>query len=315
MRFIILSICIVYSSILFGQGNIGGSWYGKAEANLEGNHNSYLTELIIRQKGNKVEGILGYYFRDGYRSLYIHGNYNQKTREFVIKNLPITYFRASSIDGVDCFMDLHGTLSVSKVSTAINAVLVANKQYKYTCPEFQVSYIRDDSEHNQDSVINKGVTRRLWQPQPEDMVVNAATPVIANAIKDTLKNTPSAIDALVSNFNKRGNVITKEIEVDADSLRISFYDNGTIDGDSISVFVNNKPVLTRQELTAQALNIYIKLDASIEVNEITMYAENLGQYPPNTALMIVNDGITMHEIYLSSSLDDNAAVRIRRKKK
>ena len=60
--------------------------------------------------------------------------------------------------------------------------------------------------------------------------------------------------------------------------------------------------------------MYIKLDSTKDVNEVTMFAENLGKYPPNTALMVVYDGEKRHEIYLSSSLTQNASVRVRRKK-
>ncbi|HJU45273.1 MAG TPA: hypothetical protein VJ647_00755, partial [Chitinophagaceae bacterium] len=122
---------------------------------------------------------------------------------------------------------------------------------------------------------------------------------------------------LVSNTQPapgRKNVIAQELTVSSDSLRISFYDNGEVDGDSISIFLNNVPVLVKQALTAEAVNIYVQLDKSLAVNEITMYAENLGKYPPNTALMIVNDGEKREEVYLSSSLTQNATVRIIRKK-
>ncbi|MBC8033850.1 MAG: hypothetical protein H7Y03_06870 [Chitinophagaceae bacterium] len=331
MRLILCIILITLPSLLWCQTNVAGSWYGKAEAVMNGNNNSYLTELVIRQKGNKVEGILGYYFRNGYRSIYVHGTYNTATRAFLIKNVPFTYFRAASIDGVDCKMDLYGTLRVSKIKSDIDALLVSNSFYKYTCPELRVIFTRDEKQENQDSVIKTGITRRLWQPQAEDMVVTVKENLVsATRINDSVNNTHekpvitpgiiiqpaiSGIDALIASFNKRTNIVSKEIIVESDSLRISFYDNGTIDDDSISVFVNKKPVLTGQGLTAEALNIYIELDSTLDVNEITMYAENLGKYPPNTALMIVNDGDKMNEVFLSSSLERNSTVRIVNRKR
>jgi hypothetical protein len=72
--------------------------------------------------------------------------------------------------------------------------------------------------------------------------------------------------------------------------------------------------LVREGITDRALNIYLALDSTKEVNEISMLAENLGKYPPNTALMIVTDGINRYEVYLSSSLTQNATVRLKRKK-
>jgi hypothetical protein len=122
------------------------------------------------------------------------------------------------------------------------------------------------------------------------------------------------MEQLVEAFNKRKTVISKEIVVASDSVRVSFYDNGDIDGDSISVFLNKLPILTKQALNAQALNVYIKLDPTKDVNELSMFAENLGAIPPNTALMVINDGEQRYEIYLSSSLSLNSSIRLRRKK-
>jgi len=97
-------------------------------------------------------------------------------------------------------------------------------------------------------------------------------------------------------------------------LRLSFYDNGDIDGDSISVFLNKQLVLSHQGLTARAINMYMILDSTREINLIDMFAENLGTIPPNTALMIVSDGKNRFEVFMSSSLTQNAMVRIRKKK-
>ncbi len=63
----------------------------------------------------------------------------------------------------------------------------------------------------------------------------------------------------------------------SDSIRISLYDNGEIDGDTVTVFLNGQPVITHQELTARAMNIYLTLDNSKDVNEVSLFAENLRQ--------------------------------------
>jgi len=144
-------------------------------------------------------------------------------------------------------------------------------------------------------------------PQP----IQAPSP-----LPDTGTDTTLAVARqLVESFEKRQTVLSREIEISSDSVRISFYDNGEIDGDSVSVFLNRKPILINRELTAEALNVYIKLDSTREVNEVSMFAENLGVYPPNTALMTVNDGERRYEVYLSSSLTQNASVRLRRRRK
>jgi hypothetical protein len=311
---VLILLCVCFFTASYGQ-KVGGSWYGKADLAQGNSTNNYLTELIIKQKGDEVEGIFGYYFRNGYKSVYVRGNYDEKTRKFFIRRIPITYFRSTNIDGVDCFMDFYGTVMVSKVQTSLKGTFTTDNKYKYTCPDLYISFVMDESEKNQDSLIKNSVARKLWQPRQEDVVVtNTPGPVVTPANADSVKKADAPMMQLIEMFSKRTNVLAKEIEVESDSVRISFYDNGDIDQDSISVFLNRQPVLTRQELTATAMNIYLKLDSSKEVNEVSMLAENLGKYPPNTALMVVNDGKNRYEIYLSSSLTQNAAVRLRRKK-
>jgi len=144
-----------------------------------------------------------------------------------------------------------------------------------------------------------------------------AAPVLsAQALKDTAaaREKREEVKKLVNSFEQRKNIMSKEIEISSDSVRISFYDNGDIDGDSITVFLNKYPVLTHQPLSAKSLNMYLAFDKGHDVAEIGMYAENLGLYPPNTELMVVTDGDKRYEVYMSSSLSQNATVVLRKKK-
>ncbi len=315
MRLIAVSVLILMMHISYSQ-SITGSWYGKADAMMMGSNNNYLTELIIKQKGDEFEGLFGYYFKDGYKSFFVRGKIDKKTKSFAIRKIPVTYFRSVNIDGVDCMMDFLGTIMASKVQTSIIGTLTVDPKYSYTCPEMKVIYTLDNNEYGQDSLIKNSIARKLWSPRKEEIIVNN-DPVINPALAkgDTIAVEDVSLKVLKENFEKRSTIVNKEIEIESDSVRISFYDNGDIDGDSISVFLNKAPIVTRQGLTAQALNIYVKLDPAKDINEVTMFAENLGKYPPNTALMVVNDGEHRYEIYLSSSLSQNASVRLKRKKK
>jgi hypothetical protein len=87
MRIFLFSLTILFSLELAGQ-TIAGSWYGKADILLSGQHNNYLTELIIKQKGNEIEGIFGYYFKNGYQSVFVRGKYDKKNRVVEINDLP-----------------------------------------------------------------------------------------------------------------------------------------------------------------------------------------------------------------------------------
>jgi hypothetical protein len=58
----------------------------------------------------------------------------------------------------------------------------------------------------------------------------------------------------------------------------------------------------------------VVLDSTKEYNEVSMYAENLGLIPPNTALMVISDGKSKFNIRVSSNLEKSGTIRIKRKK-
>ena len=101
----------------------------------------------------------------------------------------------------------------------------------------------------------------------------------------------------------------QEIMVDTGTIQLSFYDNGEIDGDTISVKLNNTVLVSNQRLAAKPIVVEIKVDGDNSEQEITMVAENLGSIPPNTALLIVKAGNKKYQLYLKSTGTKNAQVR------
>lgn len=100
-----------------------------------------------------------------------------------------------------------------------------------------------------------------------------------------------------------------EIEVDTGSLRLDFYDNAETDGDSISVLVNGRTIISHQKLSAQPITVFVKIDLDNTFQEVEMHAENLGSIPPNTALLVVTAGKKRYQLFLSSTTEKSARVR------
>jgi hypothetical protein len=100
-----------------------------------------------------------------------------------------------------------------------------------------------------------------------------------------------------------------EVEVDTGTIQLDFYDNGEIDDDTISVFVNKKVLLSRERLSVKPSTTHIKIDLENTFQEIEMVAENLGRIPPNTALLIVTAGSRRYRLYLTSTEQKSAMVR------
>lgn len=100
-----------------------------------------------------------------------------------------------------------------------------------------------------------------------------------------------------------------EVEVDTGDIQLDFYDNGEIDDDTISVFVNKKLILSKERLGVKPSTTHIKIDLENRFQEIEMVAENLGRIPPNTALLIVTAGTKRYRLYLTSTEQKSAMVR------
>ncbi|MGZ8537841.1 MAG: hypothetical protein ACXWV9_06220 [Flavisolibacter sp.] len=113
-------------------------------------------------------------------------------------------------------------------------------------------------------------------------------------------------------YDQRKNKSLQTIETQSDSLILSFYDNGVVDGDSISVYLNGQPVITNSRLKSTATKKTILIDKVGEMN-LLLVAENLGTLPPNTGLLMIKDGETVHQVNFSADLQTNAQIIIRRK--
>lgn len=106
------------------------------------------------------------------------------------------------------------------------------------------------------------------------------------------------------------------VKIFSDSIVLSLYDNGTIDGDTVSVILNNQVIVSRVGLLAKAYNYTVHLTPEMgDSIKIVMYAENLGSIPPNTGLLVIRDGGTDHEIRFSGDLQKNSAIILLRNKK
>ena len=133
--------------------------------------------------------------------------------------------------------------------------------------------------------------------------------LVNQPIQPAAKSRPSfgPVPALVLS---RANPVIKQIATPAAELLIDLYDNGEIDGDTVSIYHNNILIVSRALLSAKAITFRIKVDQSNPHHELVMVANNLGSIPPNTSLMIVTTTDKRYEVFISSSEQKNAKVVI-----
>lgn len=286
---------------------VNGYWYGSGNVENGGSSNNYMFELLLEQNGTAVKGIVNYYFKNAFRSFKLNGNYNSLSRTVTLFNLPVTYYNSPVNLEVDCPMDFVGQLRVSRVGATIKGSFLAKGSYRNTCPPIYFDLKQNKDAGNRDSVLQAIAQfkeqRQYWTPGADDTLVAVS-----------VQQRPVVNYVVTNEFAQRSTELVQTIEVDADSVSVDFYDNGEIDGDSISVFYNKQLLTFNRMLSTHAIHFYLGVDSTREYNEVSMFANNLGRYPPNTALLTVWDGKQRYEIRLSSNLQKNAMVRIRRKR-
>ena len=164
----------------------------------------------------------------------------------------------------------------------------------------QASTIQTTSTQSTNAPINV-VTNTL----PEN--TKAAT-VNENIVSTNTIATKSAGQILPWVLVGRENKLVKQVIVNSPSISIDLYDNGTIDNDTIMIFDNKVLLLENKRLSYKATHFEINFNKDNNRHEIIIVAHNLGTVPPNTALMVVKDGNSRQELYITSTLSVNALI-------
>jgi hypothetical protein len=112
----------------------------------------------------------------------------------------------------------------------------------------------------------------------------------------------------------RKNELLKTITVNNSDIELRIYDDGAIDNDTVSVYYDNKLIVSKARLTDQPITVRIKVEPSEHPHELVMVAENLGDIPPNTSLLVVQDGEKRYEDRIISTEQKNVVVNFVYKK-
>ena len=145
-------------------------------------------------------------------------------------------------------------------------------------------------------------------------------PVIINPKTDSAKKvtqpeikTPVTVKKVITPdvLKTRENALAQTITVNTEQVTIKLYDNGEIDDDTISVFVDKQLKLSHKRLSASAIILTLDFEASDTEHEVVMVAENLGRIPPNTSLMVITAGDKRYQVQITSTEQKNAMVRFK----
>ncbi|MGF2413785.1 MAG: hypothetical protein ACQUYJ_15745, partial [Ferruginibacter sp.] len=159
------------------------------------------------------------------------------------------------------------------------------------------------------AVVSKPVPTKpaevvVAKPEPPKVTAPVAVakkqdPVDPSAAKDAAKRKIENIQALYFK---------------SDSLQLTLYDNGEVDGDTVSVIMNGVVIMPKVGLSTNAVKKTIYTQDAGDSIQLVMYAESLGSLPPNTGLLIVYDGNDRYEIRFSGDMQKSSAIVFRKRK-
>lgn len=164
------------------------------------------------------------------------------------------------------------------------------------------------------AIIVKKIPAPKFPVVPKKKTATQKT-VIIKKLKDSVAplrpaDIPPAIkETIPQQTAGRTNKEVSRIIVTEKKLTLNVYDNGTIDGDTVSIYYNGRLLISHRGLSADPIVIPLTLDENTTLHSIVLFAENLGSIPPNTALIIcTTPSGKRYELYSSATKEQNAVL-------
>jgi hypothetical protein len=281
-----------YSNSLQGQ-DLSGTWVGNYSKNIMMTTPEKLVVELYLHDDSLISGASHLYYRNNmYEHYTLVGSYNRKDS--------VARFREDSTLGVklgflgsNCLGNYTTKLSVTDTSMLLIGKWSDNATSIIRCPTVKVHLEKILPQKK--IPVTAEVKSKEKEPEIETVVAKD---------KDRNLERASEIQSLI------------EIPIaEKDSIKIELYDNKEIDGDIISLYLNEEVLLREQKLTASPLVLYVSLSNSIAVDKIKMAAESMGSDPPCTAMMQITTRTgKVYKVDLSSNYSKNGIVELFLKK-
>jgi hypothetical protein len=293
---LLLLLLISYSSLC---QDLSGIWEGEFSTDIKAyNRRTFFMHMEIQQTGRDVRAIFFNSLQQDiahpgvmYR---ISGRFGKRGKDM----FPLTLARDGIIK--------NNIAGVAEVFIGLNARYFQNDT-------MQILY--GTWIPNQGSPRSDGAGGVFWVRKASDTISQYAISQLQKKIKksikkklpvDTLPQIP-ADGAIVKNYSQRKELIADTILVPSENVRIELYDNAETDGDSVSIYVDDRPVLIQQLLSAKPIVTNVELTKGKQ-HKISLFADNMGTIPPNTALMVIIAGSLRKYVFLSADYNTNASV-------
>ena len=127
---------------------------------------------------------------------------------------------------------------------------------------------------------------------------------------------PDPVPQVVISPTKPAEIGGREVEVHETvavknrEIRVKIWDSQLEDGDIVSIFIDDKRVVDHITLTKKPREYKITLPPGKKEYYLTVFADSFGQSEPNTARVLINDGVEERTIDLVSGRKKQESVKL-----
>jgi hypothetical protein len=280
---------------------------------------------IDQQSDNSVKGVTySYKSTVFYGKSTMQGIYTASSKNLILKELKLVALKIGSNSEpclMTCYLDY---VKIGKLEVLQGTFISTNAKNKKDCGSGKVyleRVLKSDFELEEFLTNPKPAApinqKPVVKPSKKDSdIVNKNKASDSEKSTNTTKPTvPDVNKSITSNVApkvlvQRDNFLIKRIISSEPVVKVELFDNGTIDNDTISLYHNNEQVIKKGKLNYQPLTYSFNCGTEGSTHELILVAENLGEIPPNTAIMVVTIGKKRQEIFLTSDEKKNAKIII-----
>jgi hypothetical protein len=281
---------------------------------------------IDQQSNNSVKGVTySYKSTVFFGKSSMQGIFTASSKNLILKELKLVELKISSNSEpclMTCYLDY---VKIGKLEVLQGTFISTNAKNKKDCGSGKV-YLERVLKSNfelEDFLAHPKPQAPVTQQKPiakpsttdaDQLNRNKVTDTekLSNNDKLTATNFKKAVVPSIAPkvLTQRDNFLIKRIISSEPQIKVELFDNGTIDNDTISLYHNNEQVIKKGKLNYQPLTYSFNCGNEAVSHELILVAENLGEIPPNTAIMVVTIGKKRQEIFLTSDEKKNAKIII-----
>lgn len=219
----------------------------------------------------------------------ISGTYNAKTKEFVFKEDNIVYTKSPISDDMFCFVNYTGKVKLVNENSVMDGAFKGLFKNKQKCIDGTLTLIGSAKIYKVLGKVNKKLQK---SKKYDDKIKQKANPI---ALLDSLK---------VNNLTKSQNlnVFTKSTRI-----ILEVWDDGKEDGDMVSIYQGNTPVLLNYEVKNHKKQITLDVKDNTRIRIVAL---NEGIISPNTVVVKVVDNEHVLEVFSNLKKDEEAYITI-----